>query len=72
MKVFSVTIQDDKEHMFMELLNSVSFVKKIEAIPDDENIPQWHKAILDQRLQSESEDYLDWETVQTEIDANMV
>ena len=40
MKVFSVTIQDDKEHMFMELLNSVSFVKKIEAIPDDENIPQ--------------------------------
>jgi hypothetical protein len=49
-------------------MESVSFVKKIEAVPDTNEIPQWHKAILDQRLESKSEDYLDWVDVQKEID----
>ena len=40
MKVFSITMQDDKENIFIELMNSVSFVKKIEAVSDDNEIPQ--------------------------------
>ena len=69
MKTFSITIQDDKENIFLELMKSVSFVKKIEAISDTNEIPQWHKAILDQRLENKSEDYLNWEDVQKEIKA---
>ena len=67
MKTFSITIQDDKENIFIELMKSVSFVKKIEAVSDTNEIPQWHKAILDQRLENKSEDYLNWEDVQKEI-----
>ena len=67
MKTFSVTIEDNKENIFVELMKSVSFVKKIEAVSDANEIPQWHKAILDQRLASKSEDYLNWDDVQKEI-----
>ena len=67
MKTFSITIQDDKEKIFVELLKSVSFIKKIEAVTDTNEIPHWHKAILDQRLENKSEDYLNWEDVQKEI-----
>ena len=67
MKVFSVTIQDDKENIFIELMKSVSFVKKIEYVSDDEEIPQWHKAILDQRIEDKSGEYLPWDAVQKDI-----
>jgi len=67
MKVFSITIQDDKESTFLELMKSVSFVKKIEAISDDNEIPQWHKAILDQRIEDKAGEYQTWEAVQKEI-----
>jgi hypothetical protein len=67
MKVFSITIQDDKEKIFLELMNSVSFVKKIEDVSDDVEIPQWHKAVLDQRIEEKAEDYLTWDAVQKYI-----
>lgn len=67
MKVFSITIQDDKENIFIELMKSVPFVKKIEPVSDDFDIPQWNKAILDQRVDDKTEGYLNWETGQKEI-----
>ena len=67
MKVFSITIQDGKENIFIELMNSVSFVKKIEAVSDDNEIPQWHKAILDLRIEDKAGDYLKWDAIQKEI-----
>lgn len=69
MKVFSITIQDDKENIFIELMNSVSFVKKIEEVSDDNEIPSWHKAILDQRIEDKAGDYLQWDTLQKDINA---
>lgn len=67
MKTFSVTIQDDKENIFIELLKSVSFVKNFEALSDNNEIPLWHKDILDKRLETNTEDYLNWDNVQKEI-----
>ena len=67
MKVFSITIQDDKESIFIELMNCVSFVKKIEFVSDDNEIPQWHKAILDKRIEDKAGNYLKWEAVQKDI-----
>jgi len=34
MKSFSITIPDSKERLFVAWMKSISFVKKIEAIPD--------------------------------------
>ena len=67
MKTFSITIQDNKESLFVELMKSVSFVKKIEEISEVHEIPEWHKTILDQRLESTSDSYLNWDNVQKEI-----
>jgi len=69
MKTFSVTIQDNKENIFVELMKSVSFVKNIEEISNANEIPHWHKAILDQRLESNSLDNLNWDDVQKEINS---
>jgi hypothetical protein len=67
MKTFTVTIPDNKENNFVALMKSISFVKNIEIVSDDIEIPQWHKTILDQRLECKSEDSVSWDDVQKEI-----
>lgn len=69
MKQIAVTIPDNKESLFMELMKSLSFVKNAEAI-EIEDIPEWHKAIIDQRMDNYKENpesYRDWDEVQKEI-----
>jgi len=51
MKQFTITIPDNKESIFIEWMKSISFVKKIEAV-EKSDLPEWHKAILDERLAS--------------------
>jgi len=36
MKSFTITIPDSKERLFVAWMKSISFVKKIEAIPDSD------------------------------------
>ena len=69
MKQIAVTIPDNKESLFIELMKNLSFVKNIEAI-ESTDIPEWHKAIIDQRMENYNknpESYRDWEDVQKEI-----
>ncbi len=69
MKQIAVTIPDNKESHFIELMKNLSFVKKIEAI-DSTDIPEWHKAIIDQRMENYKKNpksYRNWEDVQKEI-----
>jgi hypothetical protein len=49
MKTYSITIPDNKENIFIEWMKSVSFVKKIEAISDND-IPDEHKQLVRQRI----------------------
>ena len=42
-------------------------MKKIEAVSDTNDIPQWHKDILDKRMEYKKADYLNWDEVQEEI-----
>jgi hypothetical protein len=49
MKSYTITIPNNKENYFLEMMKSISFIKKIEAI-EDIDIPTWHKLIIDQRL----------------------
>lgn len=44
-----------------------TFVKKIEVVSADNEIPAWHKTILDQRLDNNSKDCISWDVVQEEI-----
>jgi hypothetical protein len=69
MKQIAVTIPNNKETLFIELMNNLSFVKKVETI-NNTNIPEWHKAIIDERMdnfKNKPESYRDWEEVQKEI-----
>ncbi|MDO9256772.1 MAG: hypothetical protein Q7U54_14730 [Bacteroidales bacterium] len=69
MKTFSITIQDDKESIFIELMKCFTFVKKIEVVSADSEIPAWHKTILDQRLEAKNKDSISWDVVQEEINS---
>ena len=69
MRQIAVTIPENKESLFIEIMKSISFVKKVEAI-DSPDIPEWHKAIIDKRMENykkNPESYRDWEDVQKEI-----
>ncbi len=69
MKQIAVTIPDNKESLFIELMKSLSFVKNVETI-ESTDIPEWHKAIIDQRMENykkNPESYRDWDDMQKEI-----
>lgn len=69
MKQITISIPDNKEEFFIDLMESLSFVKKIESV-ENIDIPEWHKAILDQRMENyknNPESYRKWEDVKKEI-----
>jgi hypothetical protein len=69
MKQIAVTIPDNKVRLFKELMESLSFVENIETI-DCTNIPEWHKSIIDQRMENyrkNPDNYDDWDEVQKEL-----
>jgi hypothetical protein len=69
MKYIAVTIPDNKESLFIELMKSLSYVKNVEAI-ESTSIPEWHKAIIDKRIENYKENpesYMDWEDMQKKI-----
>ena len=54
---------DSKAAFILELLQNLKFVH----IEKEEDIPAWHKAILDERnadYEQNPEDLLDWEDIQ--------
>ena len=69
MKHIAVTIPDNKERLFMEMMKSISFVENVEPI-EGSDIPEWHKAVIDQRMENygkNPESFRDWDDVQKEI-----
>jgi len=69
MKQIAVTIPDNKESLFIELLKSISFVKEIKAIEDFE-IPEEQKEIVRQRIKASETDpsrLLEWDAVKSNI-----
>jgi hypothetical protein len=73
MKQFTVTIPDNKESLFMELMKSLSFVKNVETI-ESTDIPEWHKAIIDQRMAAYREnpdDVLDFDKAMDDLEREL-
>ncbi len=69
MKQITVTIPDNKESLFVELLKSISFVKEIETIEDFE-IPEEQKQIVRRRTKASEVDpsrLLNWDEVKHKI-----
>ena len=69
MKSFTITIPDDKENIFVEMMKSISFVKTIEAdSPGD--IPEEQQEIVRRRIK-QMEEYpdscLSWEDLERKI-----
>ena len=69
MKQIAVTIPDNKESLFIELMKSISFVKEIETIEDFE-IPEEQKQIVRKRIkasETEPSRLLKWDEVKNKI-----
>jgi len=69
MKSFTITVPDSKENIFIEMMKSLNFVKKIEEVlyPD---ISEEHKAIVLNRLKNieeNPESCLNWEDIEQKI-----
>jgi hypothetical protein len=70
MKQIVATIPNNKEIFFIGLMKNLSFVENVEAIDANTDIPEWHKVIIDQRMENyrkNPESYRGWEDVQKEI-----
>lgn len=69
MKNFTITIPDNKENIFIEMMKSISFVKKIEPV-NDINLSEEQQEIVRKRLQrmeEHPESCLSWEEIERKI-----
>ena len=69
MKSFTITIPDNKENIFIEMMKSITFVEKIQAATDI-IIPEEHKEIVHgriQRMEEHPESCLSWEDIEQKI-----
>ena len=69
MKNFTITIPDNKENIFIEMMKSISFVKKIEAA-NDISISEEHQEIVRKRIHrmdEHPESCLSWEDIEHKI-----
>jgi len=66
MKNFTITIPDNKENIFIEMMKSITFVKNIQAT-NDIDISEEHKEIVRGRIkhmEKNPESSLSWEDIE--------
>jgi hypothetical protein len=69
MKNFTITIPDNKENIFIEMMKSISFVKKVEQA-NEISIPEEQQEIVRnriQRMEEHPESCLTWEEIESKI-----
>jgi hypothetical protein len=69
MKSFTVTIPDSKANIFIEMMKSLNFVKKIQEVPDSV-IPEKDKEIVLTRINKMEEDpesCINWEDIEQKM-----
>ena len=69
MKQFTVTIPDDEESGFIEMMKSISYIESIEENTAFD-IPEEHKLIVRDRIEkyeNSPESYLSWEDMEDNI-----
>jgi len=66
MKQYTVSIPDDKNEFFLELVKSLGFVELISADfdPDNIEIPQWHIDLVRERVATSTEESMkNWDDI---------
>lgn len=69
MKSFTITIPDNKESIFIEMMKEITFVRNIQASTIID-IPEEHKEIVRrriQRMEEHPESCLSWEDIERKI-----
>lgn len=69
MKNFTITIPDNKENIFIEMMKSISFVQNIQ-VSNDIDISEEHKEIVRKRIkrmEENPESCLSWEDIERKI-----
>lgn len=69
MKQFTISIPDSKADLFLEIVKSISFVKKIEE-GYQQDIPEEHKNMVRERIkkyENKPESYLEWEDIDKQL-----
>jgi hypothetical protein len=69
MKNFTITIPDNKENIFVEMMKSISFVKKIQVVNDIDISEEQKKIIRSRirRMEENPETCLSWEDIERQI-----
>lgn len=69
MKNFTVTIPDNKENIFIEMMKSISFVQKIQASNDIEISAEQKEIVRNriQRMEDNPESCLSWEDIERKV-----
>jgi hypothetical protein len=69
MKSFTITIQDSKENIFIEMTKSINFVEKIQEVSDSIISKEHQKIILDRlkKFEENPESCLSWEDIENKI-----
>jgi len=69
MKTFTITIPDNKESIFVEMMKSISFVKDIKSVSDPDITEEQQKIVYAriQRMEENPESCLSWEDIERKI-----
>ena len=69
MKQFTISIPDNKAELFLDIVKSISFVKKIEE-GYQLDIPEEHKSTVRERIkkyENKPESYLEWDDLNNQL-----
>ena len=69
MKSFTITVPDNKENLFIEMMKSITFIENIQITSGNE-IPNEHKEIVRNRMkhmEEQPESCLSWEDIEKRI-----
>lgn len=69
MKQFTITVTDDKVDFFVELMESITFVKEVKEEKGFE-VPEEHKSIVRERIakyENSPDSYLDWDEIEEKL-----
>ena len=69
MKNFTITVPDNKENLFIEMMKSINFIENIQ-IASDKQIPNEHKEIVRnrmKRMKEHPESCLSWDDIENKI-----
>ncbi len=69
MKSFMITVPDNKENLFIEMMKNITFIEDIQ-IASDKEIPNEHKEIVCnrmKRMKERPESCLSWDDMENKI-----